>query len=94
MGAPVRVGFKETARGQFLALEPGVRREIKDALDAIARSPGRPPFWLDAIPVRGQRSGWRLVIGDLRVAYSVVGKRMLVTDIQPGHELYRRWGKG
>jgi hypothetical protein len=92
MGPPLRVGFKQTAQIQFLGLETGAQREIQDALDAIARSPESPPFWLDVIPVRGQRNGWRLVIRDLRVAYSMLRKRILVTDIQPGHELYRSWG--
>ena len=93
MDPPLRVGFKETAQGQFISLDPEVQREVKDALDAIARTPTRPPFWLDAIPVRGQRNGWRLVVRDLRIAYSILGKRIVVTDILPGHALYRSWGR-
>ena len=93
MASPLRVEFKETARGQFLSLERRVQREIQDALSLISRRPTKPPFWLDAARVEGERNGWRLVVEDYRVAYSVLGTRLLVTDIQPGHVLYRSWGE-
>ena len=92
MAPSVRVGFKETAEGQFLSLDPDLQRVIRDDLSLIARDPSRPPFWLDVAQVRAQRNGWRLVVEDYRVAYSVLGGRLLVTDIQPGHVLYRKWG--
>lgn len=94
MASPLRVEFKETAKGQFLALERSVQREIRDALALISRHPTKPPFWLDVARVVGQRRGWRLVVEDYRVAYSILGARLLVTDIQPGHVLYRSWGEG
>jgi mRNA-degrading endonuclease RelE of RelBE toxin-antitoxin system len=87
----LHVEYKETGRGQFLTLNSELQREARDALDLIARSPAKPPFWLDVARVTGQRQGWRLVVRDFRVAYSVLGTRLLVTDIQPGHTLYRSW---
>ncbi len=94
MAPPIRVEYKDTAKGQFLALEKSTQREIRDALSLISRRPDRPPFWLDVARVDGQRNGWRLVVRDYRVAYSVLGNKLLVTDIQPGHVLYRNWGVG
>lgn len=91
MAPLLRVEFKETARDQFLGLEKALQREVRDALSLISRRPGSPPFWLDVARVKGQREGWRLVIGDFRVAYSVHDARLVVTDIQPGHVLYRSW---
>ena len=94
MTLPLRVEYKETAKGQFRALERSVQLEIRDALSLISRHPTKPPFWLNVARVDGQRNGWRLVVMDYRVAYSILGSRLLVTDIQPGHVLYRSWGEG
>jgi mRNA-degrading endonuclease RelE of RelBE toxin-antitoxin system len=86
------ISYKETARGQFRALGRGLQRRIADALAQVARDPLHPPYWLDVEPIRGMARGWRLSIEGYRTTYRVERTRLVVLDIDLGHEVYRKWG--
>jgi len=89
---PVAISFKETARSQFSSLEKKLQRKFADALSQIARDPHHPPYWLDAEPIRGMTRGWRLSLEGYRATYRVERTKLVVLDLQPGHEVYRKWG--
>jgi mRNA-degrading endonuclease RelE of RelBE toxin-antitoxin system len=89
---PVAITYKETARAQFLSLERKVQRKFADALSLIARDPLHPPYWLDVEPIRGMTRGWRLSLEGYRATYRVERRKLVVLDLQLGHEVYRKWG--
>jgi mRNA-degrading endonuclease RelE of RelBE toxin-antitoxin system len=88
----VPVTYTKTARGQFSGLEQILQRKFADALSEIARDPLHPPYWLDVEPIRGMMRGWRHSLEGYRATYCVERTKLVVLDLQPGHEIYRKRG--
>lgn len=89
---PVAISYKETARAQFRGLERARQRAIVGALAQIVRNPLHPPYWLDVEPISGMIRGWRLSIDGFRVTYRLEPAKLVVLDVDVGHEVYRKWG--
>jgi mRNA-degrading endonuclease RelE of RelBE toxin-antitoxin system len=88
----IRIAYRATARSQFQALDNGMQRAFADALGQVARDPQHPPYWLDVEPIRGMKNGWRLALKGYRATYRVERTKLVVLDLELGHEIYRKWG--
>ena len=81
------VVFAPAARRQLAALSPDVQRRITRVIDALAAEP-RPH---GAMVLAGDRSIWRVRVGDYRVLYEIRGEELVVMVVGIGHhrEVYR-----
>jgi mRNA-degrading endonuclease RelE of RelBE toxin-antitoxin system len=90
--APKRVGYRESAALEFQLVPGSVQREIKDALERVARNfPDIPPE-LDVERVRGTESLWRLAVGEYRCVFRMEEHGLVVfgVGLRPG--FYLRFG--
>ena len=75
------VEFLKTAEKELAALPKDAQRQIARKIDALREDP-RPP---GARLLHSKNRLYRLRVGDYRVIYSIVGKRLLILVIKIGH---------
>ncbi|WP_303324087.1 type II toxin-antitoxin system RelE family toxin [Actinomyces radicidentis] len=83
-----RVELTSAAARQVRKLPRPVRGRVLDAVGALAEDP-RPH---GAKKLVGERTAWRIRVGDYRVIYDVVDERLTVTVVRAAHhrEVYQR----
>lgn len=83
-----RVEFTSAAARQVRKLPRPVRGRVLDAVAQLAEDP-RPH---GAKKLAGERTAWRIRVGDYRVIYDVVDERLTVTVVRAAHrrEVYQR----
>lgn len=83
-----RVEFTSAAARQVRKLPGPVRGRVLDAVAQLAEDP-RPH---GAKKLAGERTAWRIRVGDYRVIYDVVDERLTVTVVRAAHrrEVYQR----
>ncbi len=80
-----RVEFRPAAARQMRKIEPHARERIRGAIALLAEDP-RPPA---SRQLRG-RPGWRVLVGDYRIIYTIDDGVLVVVVIAIGHrrEIY------
>ncbi|AMD87667.1 plasmid stabilization protein [Actinomyces radicidentis] len=83
-----RVEFTSAAARQVRKLPRPVRGRVLDAVAQLAEDP-RPH---GAKKLVGERTAWRIRVGDYRVIYDVLDERLTVTVVRAAHrrEVYQR----
>lgn len=83
-----RVEFTSAAARQVRKLPRPVRGRVLDAVAQLSEDP-RPH---GAKKLAGERTAWRIRVGDYRVIYDVVDERLTVTVVRAAHrrEVYQR----
>ena len=81
------VEFTSAAARQIRKLEPDVRGRVQ----ARIRELGDEPRPAGATKLVGEKTAWRIRIGDYRVIYDVLDDVLVVTVVAVGHrrEVYR-----
>ena len=83
-----RVELTSAAARQVRKLPRPVRGRVLDAVAQLAEDP-RPH---GAKKLVGERTAWRIRVGDYRVIYDVLDERLTVTVVRAAHrrEVYQR----
>lgn len=83
-----RVDFTSAAARQMRKLPRATRHRLVEAVTALERDP-RPP---GALKLAGERTAWRIRVGDYRVIYDVYDRELTVTVVRAAHrrEAYGR----
>lgn len=83
-----RVDFTSAAARQMRKLPRATRHRLVEAVTALERDP-RPP---GARKLTGERTAWRIRVGDYRVIYDVYDRELTVTVVRAAHrrEAYGR----
>lgn len=83
-----RVQFTTAAARQIRKLPPHPRERLLASVAMLADNP-RPP---GATKLVGERTAWRIRVGEYRVIYDVVDESLTVTVVRAAHrrEVYRR----
>ncbi len=83
-----RVEFTTAAARQVKKLPRPVRDRVLDAIEDLGKDP-RPH---GATKLVGEKTAWRIRIGDYRVIYDVVDVDLIVLVVRAGHrrEVYHR----
>lgn len=83
-----RIEYTSAAARQVKKLPHPIRGRIMDAVDGLAED-ARPP---GARKLVGERTAWRIRVGDYRVIYDLVEQELTVTVVRASHrrEVYDR----
>ncbi len=73
-----RVDFTSAAARQMRKLPRATRHRLVEAVTALERDP-RPP---GALKLAGERTAWRIRVGDYRVIYDVYDRELTVTVVR------------
>ncbi len=76
--------IKDEAKAKLRALPEGIRREIGYRLHLLQRN-----FSGDVKKLKGSKNEYRLRVGDYRVLFELVGKRIVVYTLGPRKDIYR-----
>lgn len=81
------VTFTTAAAKQISRLPKEARARTLDAIESLGTNP-RPP---GSTKLVGERTAWRIRIGDYRVIYDLVESELTVVVVRAGHrrEVYR-----
>jgi mRNA interferase RelE/StbE len=82
-----RVEVARRAVKAILRLPRAEQQRVRAAIDLLAESP-RPP---GCVALTGERSAYRVRVGDYRIVYEVHDRLLLVQVVRVGHrrEVYR-----
>ncbi len=75
------VRLTPTASREYKRLDASVKPRIRGAIESLAEVP-RPP---GAIKLTGNRSDWRIRVGDYRILYEIDDQRQTVTVWRISH---------
>ena len=83
-----RVEIKKSARKEIAALPKRDQRHVMHAIGELADEP-RPR---GAHKLSGAEAAYRLRVGDYRIVYQIIDKRLIVYIVRLGHrkDIYRR----
>ena len=76
--------IKNEAKAKLRALPEDIRREIGYRLHLLLRD-----FSGDVKKLKGSKNEYRLRVGDYRVLFELVGKRIVVYTLGPRKDIYR-----
>jgi mRNA interferase RelE/StbE len=76
--------IKDEARARLQALPEGIRRQIGFRLHLLQQD-----FSGDVKKLTGSKNEYRLRVGDYRVLFELVGKRIVVFTLGPRKDIYR-----
>jgi mRNA interferase RelE/StbE len=81
------VEFATSAAREFRALDRQMQRRISAKVSDLAED----PFPAGARKFQGEEDHWRICVGDYRVIYRVLKRRILIVIVRIGHrrEVYR-----
>lgn len=84
---PYTVLFKSSARKVLDQLEGAIRKKIGLRIDALAANPFPP----GVRKISGEENAYRIRVGDYRVVYDVLHKKVVVLILRIGHrrDVYR-----
>lgn len=84
---PYTILFKPAANKAFNQLENATRKKIGARIDALAADPFPP----GVRKIRGEETAYRIRVGDYRVIYDVLHKKLVVLILRIGYrrEVYR-----
>ena len=87
MSDPYRVEVARRAVKAITALPRTEQRRVQAAIDLLAQTP-RPP---GCVAMAGEKSSYRVRVGDYRIVYEVHDRVLLVQVVRVGHrrEVYR-----
>ena len=78
------IEIKDEAKAKLRALPEDIRREIGYRLHLLQRN-----FSGDVKKLKGSKNEYRLRVGDYRVLFELVGKRIVVYTLGPRKDIYR-----
>ena len=76
-----------SAQRQIRRLDTPIRKRIAKAIDGLAAEP-RPP---DVKKLTAEDDLWRIRVGDYRIIYQIMDRRLTVLVVEVGHrgDIYR-----
>ena len=79
--------FKPSAAKAFEQLDSTIRKRIRARIDALADN----PFPAGVRKISGEENAYRIRVGDYRIIYDVLHKKLIVLILRIGHrrEVYR-----
>lgn len=88
MTARYKVEIARRAAKVLTALPRREQQRVRAAIDLLSDNP-RPP---GCVAMAGEDNAYRVRVGDYRIVYEVIDKRLLVQVVRVGHrrDVYRR----
>lgn len=84
---PYTILFKPSAKKALNQLECATKKKISARIDALAENPFPP----GVRKIHGDENAYRIRVGDYRIIYDILHKRLVVLILRIGHrrEVYR-----